>query len=116
MLSIFSILSLSFYLLNGYLAVLYLFCLFAAPQRLSDNTADSLCNIYVLISDTRFRRIKGLARIHHHLHHPWHRTSPIFPPVELVGLESFIVYSRGRGFCCIFHHNTNVITYISSNW
>jgi len=22
---------------------------------------------YVLISDTRFRRIKGLARIHHHL-------------------------------------------------
>ncbi len=28
----------------------------------------------------------------------------------------FIVYSRERGFCCIVHHNTNVITYTSKHF
>jgi hypothetical protein len=66
-------------------ALLSVFCLFAAPHGLADNTANTLCNIYVLISDTLFRRIKGLARIHHHLsitlgiaHHPF------IPAFELV--------------------------------
>jgi hypothetical protein len=58
------LLSLSFILLNGYLC-----CLFAAPHGLTDNTANRLCNIYVLISDTRFRCIKGLTRIHYHSVH-----------------------------------------------
>ena len=62
--SVFLLLSLSFPRLNGYLSGV--FCLFAAPHDLADNMADSLCNIYVLISDARFRRIKGLARIHQH--------------------------------------------------
>jgi len=60
-------------------AVLYLCSAYLLPHGPADNTADLLCNIYVLISDTRFRRIKGLARIHHHLlsitlgiaHHPF---------------------------------------------
>jgi hypothetical protein len=61
----FPLLSRSFLHLDGYLCGA--FCLFAAPHGLTDNTGDSLGNIYVLISDTCFRRIKGLARIHHHL-------------------------------------------------
>jgi hypothetical protein len=61
--------------LRCFISVLLICC----SARSADNTADSLCNIYVLISDTRFRRIKGLARIHHHhlsitlgiAHHPF---------------------------------------------
>ena len=59
-----------------------------APHGLSDATrhwADSLCNIYVLISDTSDASRGSL--IHHPLpsvhHQGWHRTLPIFPPFEL---------------------------------
>jgi hypothetical protein len=55
--------SLTFPHLNGYLAVPYhcsaylLLC-----NSLADNMADSLCNVYVLISDTRFTRACGAQR------------------------------------------------------
>jgi len=53
--------------------------------------------VYVLVSDTRFRRIKGLARIHHHLlsitlgivHHPFSL---------LLSWPDLRAYSRGQGF------------------
>ena len=75
--------------------LLSVFHLFAAPHGLPDKTANSLCNIYVLISDTRFRHIKGLSRIYHH---PWHRTSPILPLFELFGLESLLFIHGGDTF------------------
>lgn len=56
-------------------AVLYLCSAYLLLRNgLAHIEADSLCNIYVLIADTRFRRIKGLARIIHYLPFiPWHR-------------------------------------------
>ena len=70
--------------------------LLSAPPAVSSHLHSCTESFPVFISDTHFWRIKGLTRIHHpSVHHPWHRTSPIFPAFELVGPESFIVYSPG---------------------
>src|SRR6266576_3385765 len=98
-------------------AVLYLCSVYLPPCTVLLTTWPTRYVTYVLLSDARFRRIEGLARIHHH--HLSITLGIARHPFSLLLSSDFRVYYLFRGARLLLHSPSQYQcnhTYTSSNW